>query len=261
MLALISAEFTKLKYPPIYWLVGFVVSIMAALIFASHYFDINNIARINVDPWFKLMTASNSILAVFISVPFVVLFISAAVFIEHHSNIWKQQYVSPFGRSTIYYSKLATILLLVLFTFILVLCMTTLCGYVLNIIFPEIEFAFYSPPFGKWIQTTLRVFISLLGIIGIQYFLSLRFKGFLIPASIGVVFFVVGIIIGAMNNPIAKFFPYSYPMIFRDHKMFTIDKINITDYGILNSVELNSILCFVLFILLGNVLELNRKVD
>ena len=261
MLSLISAEFTKLKYPPIYWLVGFVVSIMSALIFASHYFDVNNTARINVDPWMKLMTASNSILAVFISVPFLVLFISAAVFIEHHSNIWKQQYVSPFSRSKIYYSKLLTLLLCILITFGLIIIMTTLCGYFLNMILPEVEFAFYSPPIGKWIQTSIRVFISLLGIIGIQYFLSLRFKGFLIPASIGIVFFVVGVIVGSMNNPISKFFPYSYPMIFRDHKMFTIDKVNIVDYGMFNSVELSSVVCFVLFVILGNIFELRRVVD
>jgi len=261
MIQLISAEFLKLKYPPIYWLIFFVIAMMTGIIFMAHYFDINGVATLNTNPWNKLSSASIAILSIFLAAPFLVLLISAAVFVEHHSNIWKQQYATPSHRSTVFYSKLISIVLLILFTFLMIIVSITLSGYLLDFIYPEIEFRYHNPPFGKWIIRTIQMMISLLGIIGIQYFLSLRFKGFLIPASIGVVFFVVGIIFGSINNQMAAYFPYSFPVIGREHEMFNRDNIDIIDYGFINSIEIHSIVCFLIFIVMANVLEVRRKVD
>ena len=256
----IQAELIKLKFPPILWLMAFSTCSVLALVFIAHILDVNNIAVLGKNPWLKVWTAGVSIFSVFIANPFAIMLISAAVFIEHQSNTWKYLYTTPKNRSHIFYAKLSAIVLFIIGTISILSIGLLLCGYLLNFIYPEIEFGYYTPPTFKLITKFTHTIISLLGVIGIHYFLSHRFKGFLVPASFGVIAFIIGIIIGALNKPIALFYPYAYPIVGQEHNMFRTDNVGIVGYGWINNVEIFSVIWFLVFIVLANFLEVRKQV-
>lgn len=257
----ISAEFSKLKYAPILWLCAFVIVIITGIVLASSIFDQANIVQLGRNPWSRHMIACLGIFAVMLSTPFIVMLISTSVFIENHSKAWKYLYSTPRSRSHVFYAKLVAMFLVVLMVIAIILFLNILSAYFLDFLFPEIEFRYHEMGFASIVGTYTHVFISLLGVIGIQYFLSLRFKGFLIPMSFGIISFIVGIIVGSMNKPMSLYYPYSYPNIVRDHQMFTIDKIGITQHGWINNVEIHSIIAFVFFIALAHILELRKDIS
>lgn len=256
----LRAEFIKLKYPPIFWLTAVVLLVMMVIIFASHFLDVNSVAGLGDNPWRKMIVASNGIFFIFMAIPFVVLLVGAALYIEHQANAWKHLYVTPKHRVLTVLVKLITLLLWLLLTTMALCVCIAVCGYLLDFFLPELEFGYFPILYSTMLSTFTHSIIALLGVFGIQFFLSLRFKGFLLPACIGIIGFVVGIIIGSLNNPLAKFYPYSYPLIVKDVGMFRTDKIGIIEYGWFNSIELSSIACFVLFVSLALFLESRRSV-
>ena len=244
----LKAEFLKLKYPPILWLVGSTVFAITMLIFFAHYMDVESVSAIGKNPWHKLWEATIGLFSVFLNVPFLILLISAAIFLEHHNNAWKYQYAAPIKRRSVLVNKLVSILGMIIITYAILSICIFIIILVLNKIFPETEFSYYPIHFHTFTQSAILTLINSLGIVGIQLFLSLRFKGFLVPAAIGIVAFIVGLIVGVTNTPYAHFMPYAYPLIGQDFNMFTIDKIGIKDYGWLNSIQVYSLVLFVVFI-------------
>lgn len=256
----LHAEFIKLKYLPVIWLFILIpLSVLGIVIFA-HILDGANIAQLGNNPWRKLFFSGNAILSVFLIIPFSFLFISAAVYLEHQTNAWKYLYTVPTQRSSIYLTKLVSFLSIIFANVLVIFIGLIITGYALNIFFPEMEFNYYQVPVLTELKSSFHVFLSALGIIGFHYFLSHLFKGFLIPASIGVVGFIMGFILGTLNKSVALIVPYCYPMIYKDHSMFSIDNIKIDNYGPINSVELYSIIWFVVCISIGVILERRKHV-
>lgn len=257
---MVQAEFIKLRYAPLLWLSGLIVVVVLGVITIAHYLDVNSVAVFDVNPWGRISTAAYGIFSVFLGIPFVTLFISAAMYVEHTSRSWKTQYAIPVPRYQIILSKMLSYI--VWFAVILAVLLFGMagCGLFLSALFPEMEFAYYAFPITSFLGTFVRTLIALLGVIGIQYFLGFRFKGFLVPASIGIVAFIIGLILTTTNNPMALYFPYSYPMISQDMEMFKLDKINIVDLGWLSNVEFISIGVFVFFVTATIFLETRKNV-
>lgn len=257
----ISAEFIKLKYAPIIWLICLVVIAVTAIIFAATILDSSNVIQLGKNPWDRQLGVALGIFGVFLAIPFLVMLISTSVFTENQAKGWNYMYSAPKTRTSFFYSKLLSILLTILMLIGLVISSTILSAYLLDFMMPELEFRHYEKNLGRHFIKFTHIFISMLGAIGIQFFLSLRFKGFLIPMSFGIVAFIVGFIVGTLNKPIALYFPYCYPSIVKDHNMFTIDKIGIVEGPWVNTVEIHSIIIFVIFIALANVLEVRKGVS
>ena len=259
MIKYIHAEFIKLKYPPILWLIGATVISISILIYFAHYNDVESLSAIGKNPWDKIWDASIGIFSIFMTVPFLVLLISAAIFIENHNNTWKYQYSAPISRTKVLITKLISFLILIICTYALLALLTYCDALLLNYILPETEFSYYPVHFERFTSKAVITLINSLGIIGIQYFLSIRFKGFLVPAAIGIVAFIIGLIVGVTNTPASHYFPYAYPLIGQDFNMFTIDRVGVMDWGMINSVQVCSVMTFMVFAGLAIIYE-NRRV-
>ena len=256
----IQAELIKLKYPPILWLITGSVMSISLLVFFAHYNDLESISAIGKNPWIKLWEAMIGIFSIFMTVPFLVLLISAAIFIENQNNTWKFQFTTPVSRIKIMITKLISIILIIIFTYYLLTIVTYIIAFLLNYLFPELEFSFYPIHFSSFANLAFLTFVNSLGVIGIQFYLSLRFRGFLVPASLGIVAFIIGLILGVTNTPVSHYFPYSYPLIGQDFNMFTIDQIGISDFGWINSIQICSIATFIIFVIIGLYNENKRLV-
>jgi len=125
----IQAELIKLKYPPILWLVGFILFITLVIVFSAHYIDIHKTVTLGRNPWAKLNTAAQAMFSIFIAVPFVVLFMSSVVFIEHQNKGLKQFYALPITRMRLLTYKLIAFILCLLTTIGLLIMGLILIGY------------------------------------------------------------------------------------------------------------------------------------
>jgi len=256
----IQSELIKLRYPPVFWLIGFTVLITLTIVFAAHYLNINEIITLGKNPWVGLNNIGQSIFSIFISIPLIILFISSAIFLEYKNNGFKQAYALPKNRVWIVIYKLIAMIMCILGTLLLLGAGMITIGYLLNFIYPESEFSYYTIPGFDMIRSLGYGFISYLGVIGIQFFLSLRFKSFLAPASFGILAYVVGLILSSINHSLSLYFPYCYPTIARENSMLDNSELIIRDYGIFNEVELYSIGLFLIFIFLSFYLERNRNI-
>lgn len=185
---------------------------------------------------------------------------SAALSVEHQNNGFKQLYALPKRRELLLIYKLIALLSVIVTTTLALAIGSIAVGYLLDAILPELEFTFYDLPFLVMLKSYAYIIVSLLGVIGIQYFLSIRFKGFLVPASIGILAYVVGFMLPTTSTKLSLYFPFSYPIVSKNRKMIDTSALDIDQLSFLNSVELSSIGIFVFFVGLSLYTERRRNV-
>ncbi len=254
-------EWIKLKSTPGLYLAlgsGFLISV---LVFVAHLLEVHSLSAFGVDPWSRYFTRGIAIFSLFVSVPLTLLLVSAVVYIERQANAWKYLYTLPTRRGSIYFSKLVTLLLLMALTLFLLALGLLLSAYVLDSVHPEFELAFYQPNLKELGINALHTWLSLLGVIGIQYFLSLRSSHFLLPIGLGILGYVFGLILPITQKSVALYCPYSYPMLVQDFGMFKNELRASTAFGSLNNIELYSLGFFFFFVLLGLFWESRRSVS
>ena len=256
----IHSELIKLKYPPILWLIGFILFVCLVIVFSAHYIDIHKTAMLGRNPWSKIDMAQQAIFSIFIGIPFIVLFLSAAVHIEHQNHGFKQLYTLAQNREVLIIYKLAAFFLVLAAATFLLIFGNVLIGYLINMIYPETEFSYFEFSLFSMLKSYSYIIISFLGVIGIQFFLSLRFKGFLVPASIGVLAYVFGLIVSSTNNVLSLYFPYCYPIISRERGIMDTSELNIDQSMVLNEVEIYSVGIFFVFIILSLLTERRKNI-
>jgi len=254
------AEFYKLKSTPVIYLVGLCCAFVLSIVIVAHSMDVNSVA-LDADPWRRCFNAGLGIFSFFVMGPFIILLVTAMIYIEQRANAWKLLYTMPVSRGNIYFSKLLVMIFIIMFSLLLLVFCLVGVGYFLDTYLPELEFNYYPPPVLEALQNIGHNLIASLGILGLQYFLCLWFRNFLIPLSIGIIGVVLGFILITTNTDLVLYLPFSYPMGVKDYGMFRSDKIELILGDWLTNVELYSLLYFLFFITLGYFYERWRNVD
>jgi hypothetical protein len=145
--------------------------------------------------------------------PMFVIFIAYSVnSIEHKADTWKTLFSLPIPKWSVYSAKYAYALFLVFLTLLLFALFTIGFGNLLGILKPELKFADYHME-TILLQIYFKLFLSSLGILSIQFLLSLLWVDFLKPMGIGFVCFIVGVISASVNWEYAYTIPYAHPML------------------------------------------------
>lgn len=92
-------------------------------------------------------------------------------------------------------SKLCITLLTVITCYVFFILFSLLAGLVLQLLHPDLPFFAYRPEYGMITRTAVASFVSTLGIIAFQYWLSLRFRNFILPVGIGMAGIIGGMIV------------------------------------------------------------------
>lgn len=256
----ISAEFLKIKATPVYYFVVGCGLLIAAFLFIGNTTNVHDLSRIGTNPWDTYLKQGMIIFSIFMIIPMLVLLISTVLYIEQGANAYKLLYTLPTTRGRIYVAKLVTLLILVMLSCILVLIMLVLSGFILGIFYPEFELTYYSPNYGDLIAKILHTFISTLGIIGIQYLLSVYSKHVLVPVGMGFIGLIVGFILFVRGSVMTLYFPYGYPMVAQNLGLVDYDYRTIVFGNWLSNIELYSIIVFIGAVILGYIYETKRSV-
>lgn len=260
-ISIIKSEFTKIKTTPLPLMLLVAIMMIVFMTTMATVLDIHNVAKIDVSTWKQYMHGSIAIYSVFILSPIVILFVSGLSFIESRARGWKYLYTTPHHRAKFYFSKLAVIIISILFLTMLLIGLLLVTAYIINIFYPECEFTYYSPNLTIHVEKLAHVLIACLGIIGLQYLLSYLFNHFLIPLGMGLFCFVVGIIMSATNISYSLYNPFTFPMLAIDQGMFRFDhRTEAWEGSWLSNVEVNSIIVFLVCIAIGYLYERRKNI-
>lgn len=145
--------------------------------------------------------------------PMFVIFIAYSVnAIEHKADTWKTLFSLPIPKWSVYSAKFAYALFLVFLTLLLFALFTIGFGNLLGVLRPEFKFTEYHME-TVLLQIYFKLFLSALGILSIQFLLSLIWADFLKPMGIGFVCFIAGVISAGVNWKYAYTIPYAHPML------------------------------------------------
>jgi lantibiotic transport system permease protein len=163
------------------------------------------------DPW-QIIINDNWQAATFFLLPmYVILVTSLVVQIEYKNNTWKQVYASPRTLTDIFFSRFIVIHSLILFCFIVFSASIVLASCAANLIQKQYTFFDHPVPWKGLFLLIAKTYYSVLAITAIQYWLSLRFKNFIIPVGIGLGLLITGFIVHQWEQ--LYFHPYMYPII------------------------------------------------
>src|SRR5690606_9664424 len=127
------------------------------------------------------------------------------------NNTWKQVFASPQSTGNIFFSKYTSILMMILFLFIMFNLLMILAGIIPNLFFSKYTFLDKSIDWVTLLKLNFKTFISLLGIVAIQYWLGLRFKNFIAPIGIGLGLLVTSMILSPWEH--VDKLPYAFPFL------------------------------------------------
>ncbi len=123
---------------------------------------------------------------------FVVIMMVRLVYLEHRSDTWKLVETQPVSKAAIYFAKWEIAVLISLATLLALIIFGVIGGYILQWGKPSLKLDQSSVDWGRIARIVSRYWVASLGIISIQYFLSLLMKSFAWPMSIGLIAIIAG---------------------------------------------------------------------
>lgn len=240
-----QAELLKTKRTASSWLIviasAFIPGVYLLLFLLN---PVETIKDMGSQPWSVYLSRSWQIFCDFILPIFIILLSTLVTQIEFRNNTWKQVFASPQSFGNIFFSKFLTIHLMIFAFLLLFNILVFMVGFIANLVNPGFAFLEHNVDWEMLFKLNFKTYISVLGISAIQYWLSLRFKNFVISTGIGLALWIGGVIAWALQWEHIYKYPYA----------FTILSFGATQQPgrpFLENHELNSIGYFVVFILIG----------
>ena len=158
--------------------------------------------------WSQLWHSSWESMAIFLLPMGVILATSLITQIEYKNNTWKQLHSFPISFTTIFFSKLTVIIVMVLQFFILFNVGIYLSALIPYLLVSGVHYPNTPIPYMLILKEDGYFFIDCLPIISLQYLISLQFKNFLIPIGIGFGLWVASL--SVLSWKFGYFIPYTY---------------------------------------------------
>ena len=145
--------------------------------------------------------------------PMYIIFIAYSVnSIEHKADTWKTLFSLPIGKWSVYSAKFFYALLLIFITLMLFALFTIGFGNLLGVLKPELKFGDFHME-KILLQIYLKLFLSSLGILSIQFLFSLMWNDFLKPMGIGFILFITGVVCASASWKYSYTIPYAHPLL------------------------------------------------
>jgi hypothetical protein len=255
MLNSITAEWYKIKNTPAVWLVLLAALISTSIVSIIYIVDVIGTMGLDTNPWDSFINRSFAANSIFIMIPFILLLTTYICHLEIQSNGWKFLYTLPLKRREIYLSKLIVIILLLIVALAIYFLAVIASGYIVDFIYPEFEFRYYQPNLLSFLENIFKLFLSLLGIIGFQYWVSMHSRNFILPIGVGLIGFFIGFVLFTGSHQYGQYFPFAFPMLTKKFGMVRDSGVNASTWYQVSGVI--SVLVLIAFAGLG--IFQNRK--
>ena len=209
-----QSEWLKKKGSLASWLVAIGGFFTAVMIIAFRLIKPDGLKALVLQPnyWKTHWQNSWESMAIMLLPLGVILASSLITQLEFKNNTWKQAHTTPQYFTTIFFAKLAVIMVMMLQFFILFNIGIYLSGIIPPLLLNGVEFPKGDIPFSFFLQQNACYFLDCLPIIGLQYLISLLFKNFLVPVGAGLIFWIGSI--AALKWKFAYLVPYTYTSLY-----------------------------------------------
>ncbi len=213
LLLSLQSEFYKSRKTLGFWSVIIIPLVICLLVSAGFFFNSDKLASM---PGLAIWALYSGILFTIISgmwLAMMVIFICYSVnSIEHKADSWKTLFSLPTSKWAVYSAKLIYASLLIALYLGLFLTLTIVLGNLLGTLKPGLHFADYHME-GLLTKRYIKLFLSSLGILSIQFLLSLLWANFLKPMGVGFICTILGGIVTGINWKYVYLFPYASPSL------------------------------------------------
>jgi len=238
-----KAEFLKCRHTSALWLTVLAAAFLPAingiiLIEKPVYF----VAKFKDQPWLALLRMTWKNGAAVILPMYVILINNVIAQVEFKNNTWKQVYALPRKYADIFFSKFLVVQTYLFAFFICFQLFVILAGYTVSMFQKDYFFNGYPIPAGEMFIIITRLYVAILGVSAIQFWLSTRFRNFIVPLGVGIGLWITGLVL--MDWDKIVYYPYMYSTL-----IFFIDAPKHT--GTLSLLYTNAIICFTVAITLG----------
>ncbi len=211
----LKSEFYKSRKTLAFWAAIILPVVISFLIALGFYSGSEKILALNYPGlllWGRLSGATLNVMGMLI-LPFYIMFMAFSINnIEHKNDTWKTLFSQPLNKFSIYTAKYLYAVILIFICLILFGILTILSGYLLQTLVPKYTFNDYNPIL-LLSKFYLKLFLASLGILSIQFVLSLIWSDFLKPMGIGFIGIIAGIITANVGWEYAYLIPYSNPSL------------------------------------------------
>ncbi|OJV22555.1 MAG: hypothetical protein BGO21_05200 [Dyadobacter sp. 50-39] len=211
------AEFIKTKRSFALWLTllaaAFIPAINAVILLERPEMLL---AKFEQTPWLTFLRFNWKNVAAVILPMYIILITNLVVQIEFRNNTWKQVYASPRSFADIFFSKLLVVQALVPFYILCFDVFVIISGLLVHWINPAYHLTAAGIDWENLMLISSRIYLGCLAVSIIQYWLSLRFRNFVVPLGLGLGLWISGIILMDWDKSI--YYPYVYSAF-----MFFID--------------------------------------
>ena len=207
------SEFYKTRKTMGFWSAVLLPLIICLLLFFGFFSNSDKLASMpGIVLWLQFAGAILGVMGSLL-LPMLIVFIGYSVnSIEHKADTWKSLFSLPIPKWSVYSAKYVYALFLVFICLALFVLFTLGFGNLLSVLKPTLKFNEYHME-STLAQVYLKLFLSSLGILSIQFLLSLLFRDFLKPMGIGFVATIAGVICAGTDWKYAYLVPYSHPML------------------------------------------------
>ncbi|RFS16790.1 ABC transporter permease [Emticicia sp. C21] len=208
------SELLKTKRTSAFYLTVFGASFITLMELLEMLTTSDSVARLYPDPWQIYFRISLQMMIGMILPLYMILICTLLAQIEFRNNTWKQVFGSPQSEVAVFISKFLNLQFLI-FSFILLNVIFLFLGaFLLNSIDPKLDLFHKYLDWQHLLTLLSKTFVCSLAISSIQFWMSLRFRNFILPLAIGFVLWFAGIMMTFEYKTISKeWYPYSYLMM------------------------------------------------
>lgn len=140
--------------------------------------------------------------------PLVLLLLATLVVqVEHRANAWKHLYALPVGRGTLLLSKLLLLFGLSLAVQVLYTGLLLLAGAALGWLRPGLGLRPAAVPLAEVAVLLGRTYVATLGLLTVQYVVSVARRSFVVPMALGLAGLVLALVLTSLST--AGWLPYA----------------------------------------------------
>jgi len=208
----LRSEFYKSRKTFGFWGAIIFPFVICTLVFLVLYSD--NEKMVNQSPAMLWINLAIPVLGVMnLLLPIYTIFIAYSVnSIEHKAETWKTIFSLPISKWSVYTAKYLYVLFLVLICLLLFYSFTIGAGNLMSLLNPRLKFGEYDIK-GTLFNIYFKLFMASLGIVSIQFLLSLLWSDFLKPMGVGFIATIAGLIFAGKQWKYAYLIPYSHPAL------------------------------------------------
>jgi hypothetical protein len=208
----LRSEFYKSRKTMGFWCSIILPFVICLLVFVGHFTHAEAASKLPGQMlWIEYASVVFAVMGLFLLPIYLIIIGYSVNSIEHRADTWKTLFSLPISKWSVYAAKYFYAIFLVFTCLILFYVFTIAGGNLLSVLKPELRFNEYHME-SFLAQTYFKLFLSSLGILSIQFLLSLIWSDFIKPMGIGFIGLIAGDI-AAKNWQYAHWIPYAHPLI------------------------------------------------